>query len=81
METLEPSDIKPGVLGDEWFLSALAMLAERPALIERLFVTRDITSEGVYRVKFCKNGEWQTVTVDDLIPCYPQGKPLFAQGA
>jgi calpain-15 len=58
-------------LGDEWFLSALAILSERPALIERLFVTREINEFGVYRLKFCKNGEWITVTVDDLFPCYP----------
>jgi calpain-15 len=78
---LEPADIKPGVLGDEWFLSALAMLCERPALIERLFITREINNIGVYRVRICKNGEWVTVTVDDLIPCYPQGAPLFSKGS
>ena len=75
LEDCEPTDIKPGVLGDEWFLSALAMLAERPALIERLFITRTpgLSDLGVYRLNICKNGEWQVVTVDELIPCYPQG--------
>jgi calpain-15 len=38
--TIEPTDARMGILGDEWFISALAMLAERPALIERLFLTR-----------------------------------------
>jgi len=56
------------------------MLAERPALIERLFITRTINELGVYRVKICKNGEWQVVTIDDLFPCYPQGEPLFSKG-
>lgn len=70
-ETVEPNDVKPGVLGNEWFLSALAILAERPALIERLFITKEINEFGIYRVKFCKNGEWVTVTVDDYFPCYP----------
>ena len=43
-ETIEPNDVKPGVLGDEWFLSAIAQLAERPALIERLFITKEVNS-------------------------------------
>lgn len=41
-ETIEPNDVKPGILGDHWFLSAAALLAERPALIERLFITKEI---------------------------------------
>lgn len=78
-ETIEPNDIKPGVLGNEWFLSAVSILAERPALIDRLFITDKINQSGIYRVKFCKNGEWVTVTVDDYFPCYPEGEPLFAR--
>lgn len=78
-DTIEPNDIRSGILGDEWFLSALAVLAERPALIERLFITKEVSSTGVYRVKLCKNGEWVTVTVDDFFPCYPEGEPLFAK--
>lgn len=42
-ETIEPNDIKPGVLGNEWFLSAVSILAERPALIDRLFITDKIS--------------------------------------
>lgn len=38
-ETIEPNDIKAGALGDDWFLSAVSLLAERPALIERLFIS------------------------------------------
>jgi len=76
--SVEPSDIKPGILGDDWFLSALAVLSERPALIERLFLTRHLNEFGVYRVRLCKNGEWHTVTIDDYFPCYPKGPPIFS---
>lgn len=78
-ETIEPNDVRPGVLGNEWFLSAISILAERPALIDRLFIVDKISTCGIYRVKFCKNGEWVTVTVDDYFPCYPEGEPLFAR--
>ena len=78
-DTIEPNDIRMGVLGDEWFLSALAVLAERPALVERLFITKEVNQHGIYRVKLCKNGEWVTVTIDDYFPCYPEGEPLFAK--
>ena len=56
------------------------MLAERPALIERLFITKTVNDEGIYRVKICKNGYWQLVTIDDFFPCYPKGQPLFSKG-
>ena len=78
-EIIEPNDVKPGVLGDEWFLSAAALLAERPALIERLFITKELNSAGIYKLRLCKNGEWVTVTVDDFFPCYPDGEPVFAK--
>lgn len=60
-------------------MCALASLAERPSLVERLFVTKEINPNGIYRVKLCKNGEWVTVTVDDFFPCYPLGSPLFSK--
>jgi len=60
-------------------MSALASLAERPELVERLFVTKRYCEEGAYRLRLCKNGEWQSVTVDDYIPCFPDGGPIFSR--
>ena len=78
-EGVEPLDVVKGQLGNNWFLGALATLAERPALIERLFLTKQPNPLGIYRVKICKNGEWQVVTIDDYFPCYTLGAPLFSR--
>ena len=77
-DDIHPNDIKQGFLGNCWFLWAVASLAERPALVRRLFITKEYNEEGIYRLKICKNGEWVTVTVDDYIPCYYNAGPMFA---
>ena len=60
-------------------MCALASLAERPKLVENLFITKTKNKEGIYRMRFCKNGEWVEVTVDDHFPCKPYGGPIFSR--
>ena len=50
---------RQGKLGDCYYLSALSVLAERPHLIEQLFVTKKSNKYGCYAMLICKNGEWQ----------------------
>jgi len=77
--TIEPNDIIQGQLADCWFLCAVSSLAERPALVERIFVTKEYNEQGIYQLRICKNGEWHTVTVDDFFPCFPNGGPIFSR--
>jgi len=76
---IDPNDINQGALGNCWFLASIASLAENPALIKRLFITKEYNPEGIYKIKLCKNGEWVTVTIDDYIPCFEYGGPMFAR--
>ena len=76
---VSPMDVKLGKLNDTWFISAVATLAEKPKLIERLFLTKNYSDEGIYRLKLCKNGVWSTVTIDDYAPCSEEGGPIFSK--
>jgi len=54
-------------------------MAERPALVERIFMNKDYNEQGLYKLKICKNGEWIEVTVDDYFPCFPNDGPMFSR--
>lgn len=80
-------DLVQGKVGDCWFLSALAVVAERDDLIGRLigsnflrkgdsdmdrnFRTQLTTSNnfGVIEVKLFVDGFWETIIMDDFLPC------------
>jgi calpain-15 len=76
---IDPNDINQGALGNCWFLASIASVAENPALIKRLFITQEYNEQGIYQLRICKNGEWVKVTVDDYIPCYNWGGPMFCR--
>ncbi|ETO36307.1 hypothetical protein RFI_00758 [Reticulomyxa filosa] len=76
---INPSDVQQGRLGNCWFCCSLASMAERPNLIEKLFVSDQTSKEGCYEVRFCHNGLWKVVLLDDFIPCRPFSGPLYTK--
>mgnify|MGYP002803532134 FL=1 len=66
-------DLKQGGVGDCWFLSALAVVAQRPDLILRLFGGETARNAvGCYQINLFLDGEWKAVTIDDRLPCTDQ---------
>eukprot|EP00754_Rhynchopus_humris_P003858 Rhum_TRINITY_DN11999_c0_g1::Rhum_TRINITY_DN11999_c0_g1_i1::g.48418::m.48418/K08582/CAPN15; calpain-15 len=79
---VQPNDVDPGCLGDSWLVSALAIAAEEPDLLRRVFMaTREeaaLRGVGAHTVRLCVHGWWQEVVVDDYVPATAQ-EPLFAR--
>jgi calpain-15 len=72
-------DIKQGHLGNCWFLSALAVILDRPEIIQKILVTKEFCPEGCYLVRLCHNGEWKIVMIDDLFPCDENAYLLYSK--
>ncbi|KAK4189912.1 cysteine proteinase [Podospora australis] len=58
------SDVKQGGNGDCWWLAAVATIAHRKDLMEKICVIRD-EEVGVYGFVFFRDGEWISTVVDD----------------
>ncbi|CAE7789852.1 DEK1 [Symbiodinium sp. CCMP2456] len=67
--------VRQGCIPDCYLVSAIALLAQQPHLVRRLFVAYK-PEEGICTVKLF-SGSWQKVTVDTLLPCVKL-RPAFA---
>lgn len=71
-EDISPTDILAGPLGVNYLLSAIGLLAERPALIRRLFNSDSLVPEAFQVVWLFINGQWREVIVDDYVPIFEE---------
>ena len=62
------SDLRQGGVGDCWFMSALAVVAERHDLIANLFVETSRNSCDAWGLRFFLDGEWRGSVVDGRLP-------------
>ncbi|GAX14041.1 calpain-15 [Fistulifera solaris] len=64
----DPSQVRQGAVGNCWFLSALATVAEKAYLIENIMPHRKLNEVGCYQVNLCLDGKWTPVIVDSHLP-------------
>ena len=70
MEGINPEDLSREFIGNSWFVSAIAALAEFPNRIEKLFLNNvnELSETGVYGVNIYTLGIPHTIVVDDYLP-------------
>jgi hypothetical protein len=74
---ISPSDIFQGQLGDCYFLSALASIAEVGKRLERNLFQRSKSPNGAYCIALNISGCWVPVVIDDIFPVRPDGQLPF----
>lgn len=60
-------------------MAGLALITERPEMLDHILLTKEMTREGVYLVRLCHNGLWKTVLIDDCFPCTVYKQLAFTQ--
>ncbi|XP_067949603.1 calpain-15-like [Watersipora subatra] len=76
----KPSDVAQGGIGNCWLVGAISIIADKPHLLRRIFVTQKYNKYGVYGVQLYIDGVWRYVIVDDRFPCNDYGELVFAWG-
>lgn len=76
-QDIKPDDVQQGSLGDCWLICVLAILAQYPSMIRRICPVQYSDMElGVFRLRICKDGWWEWVTIDSFFPCDEKTKAV-----
>lgn len=70
--TIAPDQVRQGAIGNCWFLSALAVVAERPYLIQHILPHQTLNAKGIYQINLCLDGAWTPIIVDSYLPVLMQ---------
>jgi calpain-15 len=66
---ISSSQVRQGAVGNCWFLSALAVVAEQPYLVhQQLLPHSDTNEKGCYQINLCLDGKWTPILVDANLP-------------
>lgn len=77
-------DIKQGILGDCWFLSACAAVSQQDSCMKKVLPSNQQLSgpgyKGVVCFNFWRFGRWLPVYIDDRLPCV-DGQLIYGHSA
>ena len=76
--TIDWFDVKYGLLYNSYFLSALCNLANRPETFTKILLTKQISSNGLYKVQFYINGKPKIVVLDEYFPAHQTKQWVFS---
>ena len=70
--------LSQGLLASLWLLNAISTLCSNQKVVMSLFVTTAQEFLGRFCVRLYAGGCWNSVFIDDRIPCTPDGVPIFS---
>ena len=73
-DEFKSDDLLQGSLGNCYFLAGLVALTDEPSRIQKLLMTKEVNSTGIYHVRLFVNGLQTSVIVDDYVPVYKRNK-------
>ena len=71
-------DLEQGSVGDNYFLTVAAALADRGNFITKLFHQKSYNEEGIFTIRGFVKGHPEDINIDDILPVY-SNKPAFAK--
>jgi len=77
--TFTPGDVSESPLNGGEFYSALAVMAEFPQRLSRVFRTKEMSKYGIYALNFMVAGISLEILLDDYFPCIGDSKPLYSK--
>ena len=80
-DSINVDDIEQGILGNCYFLSSIAAIAEHPHRIEKIFVNKEISKNGCYVFNVFIQGKPKIVTIDDRLPVFKRNRWALARSS
>lgn len=71
-------NLEQGSIGDNYFLTVAAALADRGNFITKLFHQKKYNEEGIFTVRGFVKGRPEDISIDDILPAY-SNRPAFAK--